>query len=513
MLTFGLTCTLSLRDHSAAEVSARAQAVVEGWLRAKEQKMAKTPRTLAVSRRAIEADGLRLWELEVGQPADSGGTWTTEIRCLEPADGDTVLTIVMRVQTDGEHLAPVRYYVVPPSFLRTLGAEMSVKVGGTSASSLPWAVHSPDQTAALVEELGDPARSLPLIVVTLSTDVQSRASTTFQGLAPSLSTHLFGLANVVELSRAQTFTLTKAVGKAMSVFDGGLRVYWPRWSPEDPFERHPLYFRRRLEAAALEDPTHPIRPIRSSLGAILTRAAAARFAYPKAMLKALAEHDARQLREQLRDTSVGDLREQVGALSAEINEHRGLAELAVAENSQLRVEVDLYRRELAAARKELERVRAELTGAQQEKLEPPPSPWDIEDPQEALERARTDFRDTLVIPGNLPVDTSQLGGWWYYALHSLHQLCELDRAGRATNKRDLLVDLLAQNGLPPKDTYKIADTGVTVVNPETRETLSCRERVHLVVGSPSDTESMYWVTLGDRREKHRYLLARIGRHA
>ena len=140
--------------------------------------------------------------------------------------------------------------------------------------------------------------------------------------------------------------------------------------------------------------------------------------------------------------------------------------------------------------------------------EPPP-----ESVADAVARARGDFADTLHIPENVTVETSLDGAFWYGVLRALHELCELERRGEAANKRDVLRDRLAVNIGAPKRTYKVADTGVFEIHPATGIRIELRERVHLVEGRPAETESVYWVTIGDTRASYRYLVGRIGRHA
>ena len=140
--------------------------------------------------------------------------------------------------------------------------------------------------------------------------------------------------------------------------------------------------------------------------------------------------------------------------------------------------------------------------------EPPPESVD-----EAVSRAREEFADTLHIPEDVTIDTSLDGEFWYGVLRALHELCELERRGEAANKRDVLRDCLAVHTGTPKRTYKVADTGVFEIHPATGVRIELRERVHLVEGRPAETESVYWVTIGDTRASYRYLIGRIGRHA
>jgi hypothetical protein len=131
----------------------------------------------------------------------------------------------------------------------------------------------------------------------------------------------------------------------------------------------------------------------------------------------------------------------------------------------------------------------------------------------AVARARVDFADTLHIPESVTIDTSLDGAFWYRVLRALHELCEIERRGEALNKREVLRDRLAVHIGIPKQTYKVADTGVFAIDPANGQRLHLRERVHIVQGSPTETESVYWITIGEVQASYRYLIGRIGRHA
>lgn len=140
--------------------------------------------------------------------------------------------------------------------------------------------------------------------------------------------------------------------------------------------------------------------------------------------------------------------------------------------------------------------------------EPPP-----ETVTEAVARARVDFAETLHVPENVTIDTRLDGAFWYGVLSALHDLCEIERRGEAANKRDALRDCLAVRIGIPKRTYKVADTGVFAIHPATGQRIELRERVHLLEGRPAETESVYWITIGEVQASFRYLIGRIGRHA
>lgn len=111
------------------------------------------------------------------------------------------------------------------------------------------------------------------------------------------------------------------------------------------------------------------------------------------------------------------------------------------------------------------------------------------------------------------IDTRLDGGFWYRVFRALSELCEIERRGEATNKRDILRELLGKHLGLPKDTYKIGDTGVCVTVPGSSVRIELRERVHLREGRPAETESVYWITIGEKQDRFRYLVGRIGRHA
>lgn len=133
-------------------------------------------------------------------------------------------------------------------------------------------------------------------------------------------------------------------------------------------------------------------------------------------------------------------------------------------------------------------------------------------PREAVDRACADFAESLHFPENIVLDTSMTGGDVHKVLAALNELCQAERRGEAKKKRFLLQELLGRYLSRAKGTYKVGDTNVYTTNPDTGETIHCRERVHLVEGRPNTTESIYWATIGVTQTRYRYVIARIGRH-
>ena len=132
---------------------------------------------------------------------------------------------------------------------------------------------------------------------------------------------------------------------------------------------------------------------------------------------------------------------------------------------------------------------------------------------EAIDRARTDFHEMLYIPADVIVETGLDGAFWYSVLSALNELCAIERSGEAKKKREVLRDLLREHVGLPKGNYKVADTGVYAMAPDTGARVQLRERVNLREGRPAETESVYWHTFGGRQSDFHYLVGRIGRHA
>ena len=136
-----------------------------------------------------------------------------------------------------------------------------------------------------------------------------------------------------------------------------------------------------------------------------------------------------------------------------------------------------------------------------------------EEIRDAIERARIDFGSTLIFCQEIAINSSLDGEFWYRVFRALHELCENERCGKAINKREMLRDLLTSHIGSPKQTYKVADTGTYAINPATGKKIELRERVHIREGRPAETESIYWITLGNDQANFKYLIGRIGRHA
>lgn len=101
---------------------------------------------------------------------------------------------------------------------------------------------------ALMELLQRPDRRLPVVAVSKTmVDGVQRPVLRPGGLAYRLAAN----AHVVVVDRTCSWAITDAIGKPLSVYEGAVRLWWPRFSTSDDPYRHPLVMRDRVES----DPT------------------------------------------------------------------------------------------------------------------------------------------------------------------------------------------------------------------------------------------------------------------
>lgn len=512
MLTYGLVADLVLREKNSDSISAL-QKIVRAWLSAKESKADAASRSYRHSEKTYRAAALSVWEFILTQSADSEGTWITEVRALFPV-GDASrlkLTVAMRISPLTELGGPARYYVETPWFVRRLNDYFVVSVGGTEATAIPCEVSSDANVSELVQYLLSPGRSLPLVLVA---DPAHEISP-IPDLPVRLANFLFGVAEVVHINAATSYYLTDKVGKEMSCFDGGVRIYWPGWSPHDSPLRHPLMLGKRVAVSAAHDSTDPDGLVRSPLMSMITRGLLSKFSYPQEMLEVVAEDQARKISSQSDDEKIAELQKENARLKLELADQSGYRQLAEIEISDLRAGRDKLAHELDLAR--MQYARSEKAGVDDieegTSLAEEDSPWAISALEDALAKAKHDFGTTLVFSDTLVSDTDLSAGLVYHVLMSLHRLCEKERKGLAKNKRALLQQLLVENAGISKDTYKVGDTGLTVYDPISKKTVNVRERVHINEGKPAESESVYWQTIGTKQAEYKYLVVRIGKHA
>lgn len=171
-----------------------------------------------------------------------------------------------------------------------------------------------DDGDELALELLSPERTLPWLVVS-----EVEQTVAIDSLDSALAYDLVGLANVARVDADATWALTDRLGKAHSVYDGAIRIYWPRLADgDDPF-RHPLWTAQRLRAAGRDASSRFRRQVRH----LMMRASALSVVRPRQI-------------DDIRRNADRRAQEAQRSHASSVSDFEQLAESYLADNDQLR---------------------------------------------------------------------------------------------------------------------------------------------------------------------------------
>jgi hypothetical protein len=139
-------------------------------------------------------------------------------------------------------IAPIRYEFGNPAIVRTLLRELVVMDAGERVSPAAMTLGA-SSVPNLVSWLEDLSRRLPVVVIT-----PKRDTGLFQVDEGELARQLAGVAHVRALAATQAvWELTNVVGQQLSVWDGGVRIYFPGQPLGDDPRRHRWWIRDRVD--------------------------------------------------------------------------------------------------------------------------------------------------------------------------------------------------------------------------------------------------------------------------
>ena len=272
-------------------------------------------------------DEQKVGQIEWSYPAETPGLrWRSEISIGSIAKRNSVEHLVSIVSTDYQ-ISPANLALGSPSVIRKLCSTHAVRVGEMSLRAEPYQV-STSNLEELFSLLESPLRRLPMIFMTSYASQQPNLVN-----ADDLAKRTAGVAVVVRTADDEvTWALSDRLGRSLSCFDGGIRIYWPQFRTTDRPKRHPLFLGTSID---LQGPEAIIRHIER----IIFGVACFRFV-PDAEMRAVV----RAAQEILRVNELEARRGQSGLnwesyaleLDAKLSETtRALAELE-AENSNLK---------------------------------------------------------------------------------------------------------------------------------------------------------------------------------
>ena len=174
-----------------------------------------------------------------------GGWFETEIR-LAVGTGNTSLVVRQRAGNPNTVISPFYFDAASPRLLhRLLEGPRQWSCGTTIMRSAPAKVLDKSAGRKLADELRNPSRSVPIVVVSEFDGFQIHPD-----LDVELAKDVCGLALVYRLSQEGSFGLTEELGREWSCFHGGVRIYWPGLDPGQSPLLHPLWLAERLVEAA-----------------------------------------------------------------------------------------------------------------------------------------------------------------------------------------------------------------------------------------------------------------------
>ena len=101
-----------------------------------------------------------------------------------------------------------------------------------------------DGVDQFLDLLHSPKRMLPIVFIARYASGNANALD-----ASSMAQHLAGVGIVVEARDAEaTWEVAEAIGRTLSCFNGGARIYWPGFSTTDDPRNHRLYVGAKIEA-------------------------------------------------------------------------------------------------------------------------------------------------------------------------------------------------------------------------------------------------------------------------
>lgn len=223
----------NLTLNQAATRATEVVAVVDAWLQ--EKRACGTGddtgkfRSLTVGgegsfrRRRYRGEKGVVEELRLEEPSGDGQRFTTAVY-IAALSNRVAVYLTLDVVNIESVVAPA--YTDPrcPAIVRSLLERFPdwELTGDSLGSPAPTTVFGRDAAVDLVANLTDPARKLPLVVVS-----QVDGAPVFPNLADRLAYDLAGLAHVVEIDEAAAWHLTDEMGKYSSCYQGAIRLYWP----------------------------------------------------------------------------------------------------------------------------------------------------------------------------------------------------------------------------------------------------------------------------------------------
>jgi hypothetical protein len=257
------------------------------------------------------------WMMRLEEVTNAGRRFSTAVSVTSWASR-VVVFATMEVGSEATTILPVEAEPRCPRIIRTLLALPGRWFHGASELRAVREIEGFELGEGIVAEIKSPQRTVPILVVS-----RGHNGLALPDIHSKLAHDLAGLANVVVMDSDAGWALTDALGKMLSCFAGGVRLYWPRLAlTEDP-QRHPLWTRQLLTAG---DPAEISDSFRRYIRGVVMRAAALGAVRPS-------------LIDDIRRSASQAVLDEMKAKATSLPDFVALAESYAAENQQIRNEV------------------------------------------------------------------------------------------------------------------------------------------------------------------------------
>lgn len=266
----------------------------------------------------------------------------------------------------------LRFDAKRPRLLTTWLEDLHVVADGRrlGEKALNYGQHDSE---ALIDLLKRPDRRLPVVGISRAVmDGAQRPVLPPGGLAYRLAAN----AHVVVVDRACCWAITDAIGKPLSVYEGAVRLWWPRFSTADDPYRHTLVMRDRVE----EDP----RRAEKTIVRRVWRAAVDALGPP-----ALEAHVISSRNRTEAERRMTELRE----TASEAGEWQELLEQQLEENTELRGQLDELQGDLDDLRLALTEAQAQTTDDEEDDELP-----DVASVEDAVKLASNELSHVVFLP-------------------------------------------------------------------------------------------------------------------
>lgn len=176
--------------------------------------------------------------LELHHPADNDKTlsWNTLVRFC--TDKSTVEAhVLLSIHSNEQIIRPVNYDPMPPRIVRDLVSRFDCRVNGRPLWKSAENISDSDIDKFVQQDLLDPKRRIPIVVVSRDLDTERPIIAGDEVRRP-----IIGLANVAVLKdKYAAFSLSEAIGRSRSCWNGAIAVYWPGIDLDDPKSRQLFY--------------------------------------------------------------------------------------------------------------------------------------------------------------------------------------------------------------------------------------------------------------------------------